>query len=186
MQTLIHKHLFTLSDYYRMADNGVFSEDAHTELIDGEVIDMAPIGSKHASVVSFLAQTFTLQLGNQAIVRVQDPIQLGDLSVPQPDLALVKPKADFYREQHPVAHDVLLLIEVADSTVDYDLKIKMPLYARYGIVECWVIDLQKNKLFRFTEPHEKGYRMQRNYQVDEIIAPEKFNQIQISLASLLV
>jgi len=186
MQTELHKHLFNVTDYYRMADTGIFPVGAHVELIEGEVIDMAPIGSRHASVVSALAQTLTLQLGNKAIVRIQDPIHLGSFSVPQPDIAIVKAKADYYREGHPVADDVLLLIEVADSTVDYDLKIKIPLYAKHGIAECWLVDLNKSILFKFVDSNKEGYRTQRIHQINDVIEPEQLSQVRIKLSQFLI
>lgn len=185
MQTEKQKHLFSISDFDRMAERGLFDEDAHIELIEGEFFDMAPIGSRHASIVSFLASALIKQLSDCAIVRIQDPVRLGDLSVPQPDLAVVKPKSDFYRTRHPEAHDILLLIEVADSSAGYDLKTKIPLYAKYEIPECWLIDIDKKTTTRFNEPHENAYKTQHIYHAEESVKSILFDNLSINLAGLL-
>ena len=185
MQSALQKHLFNINDYYRMADSGIFAEDAHLELINGEIIDMALTGSKHAGIVSFLARSLTLQLGEQAIVRVQDPIHLGDLSAPQPDLAIVKPRVDFYREQHPRADDVLLLIEVSDSSIQYDLKSKIPLYAKYGIAECWLVNLNDNSITQYNDPFEGNYKTKKIHHANDLIISAQLERIQVKLASML-
>lgn len=142
------RHRITAQDYHRMAEAGVLAPDARTELIEGEILDMAPIGSRHASVVDWLTRAFIAAVGERAIVRVQGPVRLGDLSEPEPDLALLKPRADYYRDALPGAADVLLLVEVADSTQRLDRRVKVPLYARHGVPEVWVIDLE-NALVHF-------------------------------------
>lgn len=136
------KHRITVHDYHRMGEAGVLAPDARTELIEGEILDMAPIGSRHASVVDRLTRMFVAAIGERAIVRIQGPLRLGDLSEPEPDLALLKPRADFYRDALPTAADVLLLVEVAETTQRLDRRVKVPLYARHGIPEVWVIDLE--------------------------------------------
>jgi len=145
---LLTRHRLTVADYYRMGEAGVLAPDARVELIEGEVIDMAPIGSKHRSAVKRLVALLTSALGSQVIVSVQDPLRLSDLSEPEPDLMLLKPRADFYADAHPTAADVLLLIEVADTSARYDREIKLPLYARHGIAEVWIVDLE-SRLVRF-------------------------------------
>ena len=142
------KHRITAEDYHRMGEAGVLAADARTELIEGEILDMAPIGSRHASVVNRLNRLFVSVVGERAIVQVQGPVRLGDLSEPEPDLALLKPRADYYRDALPGAADVLLLVEVADTTQRLDRRVKVPLYARHGIPEVWVIDLE-NALVHF-------------------------------------
>lgn len=185
MQTAIQKHLFSISDYDRMAERGLFNEDSRIELIEGEFFDMAPIGSRHASIVSFLASALIKQLSDRAIVRIQDPVRLGDFSVPQPDLVAVEPKTDFYRTRHPEANEILLLIEVSDSTANYDLNTKIPLYAKYAIPECWLIDIDKKTVTRFTEPLENSYKMQHIYHADESVQSIQFDCLSINLGSLL-
>jgi Uma2 family endonuclease len=154
------KHRISVAELTRMATAGVFHEDARIELIDGELYDMAPIGSSHAGTVDYLAQVLNTRLAGRAIVRVQNPIVLGDLSAPQPDLALLHPRADFYRSAHPTAADTHLVIEVAESSLDHDRNTKIPLYARHGIREAWLVDLEARRLLRFTEPGPTGYRRQ--------------------------
>ncbi|OGA04989.1 MAG: hypothetical protein A3H35_21270 [Betaproteobacteria bacterium RIFCSPLOWO2_02_FULL_62_17] len=142
------KHRITTQAYHRMGEAGVLAPDARTELIEGEILDMAPIGSRHASVVNRLNRLLVAAVGERAIVQVQGPVRLGDLSEPEPDVALLKPRADYYRDALPGAADVLLIVEVADSTERLDRRVKVPLYARHGVLEVWVIDLQ-NALVHF-------------------------------------
>lgn len=142
------RHRITTEDYHRMGEAEVLAVDARTELIDGEILDMAPIGSRHASVVDRLTTMIVRAVGESAILRVQGPLRLGDLSEPEPDLALLRPRADYYRDALPGAADVLLVIEVADTTQRLDRRVKVPLYARHGIAEVWVVDLE-NALVHF-------------------------------------
>ena len=123
------RHKLSVEDYHKLGDAGVLTEDSRVELVDGELIDMAPIGSLHASVVSTLSMFFARHVGDRAIVSTQNPVILPPDSEPQPDIALLKPSADRYRNALPTASDVLLIIEVADTTLDYDRTIKLPRYA---------------------------------------------------------
>lgn len=140
------RHRVTVSDYYKMAEAGIFGEDDHVELIDGEIVDMAPIGSRHGGTVKLLTQYFSAAAGKQAIVSVQDPLHLDDRSEPEPDLMLLKPRADFYAAAHPEATDVLLLIEVGETTARFDREVKLPLYARHGVAEVWLINLDTRQI----------------------------------------
>lgn len=142
------KHRITVHDYHRMGEAGVLAPDARTELIEGEILDMAPIGSRHASVVNRLTSLFVPAVGARAIVQVQGPVRLGDLSEPEPDIALLRPREDYYRDALPGAQDVLLLVEVADTTQRFDRRVKVPLYSHHGVPEVWVIDLE-NALVHF-------------------------------------
>jgi Uma2 family endonuclease len=154
---LLKRHRLTVADYYRMGEVGIFAPEARVELIEGEIIDMAPIGSKHASMVARVAQAAMSAAGSAAIVYPQNPLRLGDRSEPEPDLMLLKPRADFYADSHPTAADVLLLIEVADTSARYDREIKLPLYARHGVQEVWIVDLEA-RLVRFhREPTGDAY-----------------------------
>ena len=129
---IFQRHRLTVAEYHRMAETGIFSPDARVELIEGEVIDMPPIGSLHAGTVDYIANALRLAYGGQVIVRTQNPIRLSQHSEPQPDIALLRPRPDFYRNAHPTPVDVFLTIEVADTTLAYDTQIKLPLYARHG------------------------------------------------------
>ncbi len=151
------KHRITVEAYHRMGEAGVLAEDARTELIEGEILDRAPIGSRHASVVNRLTGLLVRSVGERAIVQVQGPLRLGDLSEPEPDLALLKPRADYYRDALPVAADVLLIIEVADTTQRLDRRVKVPLYARHGVTEVWVIDLENALVHFHRRPVEGMY-----------------------------
>ena len=142
------KHRISVGAYHRMGEAGILSPEARVELIEGELIDMAPIGKLHASVVDRLASRLFACVGTRAIVRVQGPLRLSENSEPQPDFSLLKPRSDFYRDAPPTAADVLLVIEVSDATQRYDRRIKVPLYARHGVPEVWVIDLE-NSLVHF-------------------------------------
>ena len=154
---LLTRHRLTVADYYRMAEAGVLAPDARVELIEGEIIDMAPIGTRHAAAVMRLNRLACAACGDGAIVSVQSPLRLGDLSEPEPDLMLLKPRADFYADAHPAAADVLLLIEVADTSARYDREIKLPLYARHGVSEVWIVDLEARLLRSYREPVGGAY-----------------------------
>src|SRR5438105_9315212 len=119
MSVQLQKHYFSVDDYYRMADAGVFPRGARIELIDGEVIEMCPIGNRHAGCVNRLGTLLNRKAADFAIVAVQNPVRLNDFSEPEPDIALLKPRADFYSNAHPTPADVLLIIEVAETSVDY-------------------------------------------------------------------
>jgi Uma2 family endonuclease len=156
-ETWPQRHRLSVDDYYRMAETGVLSPDDRTELIDGEIIDMPPIGSRHADVVTMLGQRLVYAVGDVAQVRVQAPVRLLPRSEPQPDIAVVTARQGGYRNAHPGAADVLVLIEVSDSTLRYDLEIKARLYAKHGIAEYWVVDLESNRVHRHRRPGSDGY-----------------------------
>jgi hypothetical protein len=141
MGVQLARRLFTVAEYHKMAEAGILSEDDRVELLEGEIVAMSPIGSRHAGTVKRLLDQFIpLQGARRVILSVQDPIRLGEYSEPQPDLALLRPRADFYASSHPGPEDVLLIIEVADQSAAVDREVKVPLYARWGIPEvCWWI-----------------------------------------------
>lgn len=134
-------HRFTVSDYHRMADAGILNEDSRVELIRGQIIDMAVIGSLHLAVVNRLTRLLPASIAGHGLLSVQNPVRLDDGSEPQPDVAVLKPRADDYEAATPGPADVLLLIEVSDSTLRYDREVKVLLYAESGISECWLVDL---------------------------------------------
>ena len=146
-----------------MAEVGILSRDDRVELIRGQILQMSPIGSKHAACVdkinAFLQQSIALDL---AIIRVQNPVQLGKYSEPEPDIAVLKPNPDFYANNHPQAKDILLIIEVADTSLDYDKEVKVPLYAKAGIPEYWILNLEKGEIEAYSKPVGDGYiKMER-------------------------
>jgi Uma2 family endonuclease len=156
-ETWPRRHRLTVEEYYQMAEVGLLAPDARVELIDGEIVDMAPIGSRHAAAVSLLAERLIRGVGEAAIVWIQSPVRLDARSEPQPDLALLHPRGDRYAGGHPGPADVLLLIEVSDATLRYDREIKTGLYARHGVPEVWVVDLPNGRLHVLREPREGGY-----------------------------
>lgn len=152
---LPRRHSITVTEYFRMGEAHVFAHDARLELMEGEIVEMAPIGSAHAAVVDTLAELLR-EVAPGAMVRVQNPLTLGERSAPQPDVVLLRPRADRYYNSHPVAADALLVVEVADTTLKYDLEVKRALYARAGVAELWVVDIDRRELNVFREP-QLGY-----------------------------
>lgn len=155
---VFRRHRLTIADFLRMGEVGILGEDAAVELIEGDLIDMAPIGSRHAATVGRLTHLLVQAAGDRAIVWVQNPISLDENTMPQPDVALLKSRSDSYSSAHPRAEDVLLIIEVAETTLAYDVKVKLPLYARAGIPEAWLIDLEQGRITRYSDPHKDAYR----------------------------
>jgi Uma2 family endonuclease len=151
------RHRLTVSDYYRMAEVGILARDARVELIDGEIIEMAPPGSLHAATVHRLTKNLVRAAGDDALVLVQNPVRLSQHSEPQPDLALLKSREDFYSQNHPGPADVLLVVEIADSSLRFDRDTKVSLYAAHGIPETWLVDLRGRRLVRHRAPRERSY-----------------------------
>ena len=151
-------HRFSVADYNRLGEVGLLTEDDRVELIEGEIIDMPPIGSRHAGTVDFLSDRLFAAVEGRAIVRVQNPIVLDDFSEPQPDITLLRPRDDFYTRCHPRPGDVLLVIEVAETTLRCDLDVKLALYARAGVPEVWIVDLEMGVLRLFRDPGGGDYR----------------------------
>ncbi len=171
------RHKLDLHEYHVMAEAGVFGRNERIELIDGDLIDMAPIGQSHAGVVGGLLEALFLACAGRAIVWSQNPIMLDRWSMPQPDLAILKRRADFYATgSRPEPADVLLLVEVSDSSLRFDRTVKLPLYARAGIAECWIVDLQRRAVDVHRSPAGEGYAEMTTYQAGDrvvlALAPE--------------
>lgn len=147
---------FTVSEYYRLARHGILTENDRVELFDGRIYETAPIGSGHAQCVRRLTELLVLRVTPAALVGIQNPVRLSDRSEPEPDMALLEPK-DVYADRHPGPDDVLLLIEVADSSLDFDRNVKPLLYARAGIPELWVIALREESVHVYRSPGANGY-----------------------------
>jgi Uma2 family endonuclease len=150
---------FTVEEYHRMAEAGILREDDRVELIGGEIVEMSPIGGRHAACVREINHLLGRQLGDELRVDVQSPVRLSEDEEPQPDLAVIRTRA--YAGSLPIPEDVLLLIEVADTSLAYDRNVKLPLYARFRIPEVWLVDLNGGIIERHTEPSEAGYRLLR-------------------------
>ena len=178
------KHPISAEEYLRMGEAGVFAPEARLELIEGEIVEMAPIGSPHLARVNILTRLFVERAGRRAIVSVQNPLVIGDRSVPQPDLALLEPREDEYVRALPTASEVLLVVEVADSTLPFDLRTKMPLYARCGVPEAWVVDVNERVISVFREPGAEGYRTSLTVAPGQKIACMALPDVFIELAEL--
>ena len=164
------RHRLTVSDFHRMGEAGIFATGDRVELIDGEVIDMSPIGALHAAIVALLTAFLCRSVGSGVIVWCQNPIRLDEASEPEPDIALLRPRADGYMSAHPGPENVLVVIEVADTSLAYDLGVKVPLYARHGIPEAWVIDAATRQTRVFREPSAEGYRRELLVGPEETLA----------------
>lgn len=173
---------FTVTDYARMREAGILTEDDRVELIDGEVYHMSPIGPLHVAIVNRLNSMCIQSLGTTAIVSVQNPIQLTDYTEPQPDIALLHPRIDFYADALPGPDDILLLIEVADSSLEYDRDIKLPRYAATGIAEVWIIDIESHQVTQYLQP----YQTVRVYGVDDTIQSSSLPILTMAVANILL
>jgi len=180
------KHKVSVSEWHKMGEYNIFPPDTRMELIKGEMIDMAPIGPSHASCVRHLIELFASRKGKAALLDVQNPIQLGNLSEPEPDLVLLRPVSHFYRERHPTAKDVFLLIEVSDTTIKHDREEKIPLYATDGIVESWLIDLNDFQVEVYLNPTANGYTNKRIFNTEQILIPSQLPHIEIPISHILL
>lgn len=185
MSVEYQRRCFNVDEYYRMLDVGVLTRDDRVELIDGEIIEMNPIGSRHAACVTRVGELLTGLFMKAVIVRIQNPVRLNEYSEPEPDIALLKRKADFYAEGHPSPSDVLLIIEVADSSLDYDKKIKLPLYARAGIPEVWIEDLVWDRIETYSQPANGTYQNIRIAERGDSISPEMLPSVVLSVEEIL-
>jgi Uma2 family endonuclease len=174
----------TVTEYHRMGEVGILGERDRVELIEGELVAMSPIGSYHQGTVNRLNHSLVQAIGERAIVSVQGTVRLDDLTEPDPDFALLMPRPDFYREAHPGPSDVLLLIEVADTSLNYDRAVKRALYARHGISELWIIDLSAGEVEVCRQPGADGYAAVTRVGRDEDLEPEMLSGVRIQAATL--
>ena len=176
---------FDVDAYYRMAEAGVLGGAHRVELIDGEIIDMAAIGSPHAAVANRLARHFTRALRDEtALVNVQSPLRLDMYNEPEPDLMILWPRADDYRASHPGSADVLLLAEVSETSLAYDRAVKLPVYARFGVPEVGIVDLVGGAVEVYREPKEGAY-VARERLTGGLLAPALVPGVTIAVAGLL-
>jgi Uma2 family endonuclease len=185
MSVQIARRQFTVEDFYRMAEAGIFAPDERVELIDGEIVEMAKIGSRHASTVLRLNITFNERLGRTAFVNVQSPLRLDQKSEPVPDVVVLKPRADFYAESHPEPEDTLLVVEVADTALRYDPRVKVPLYARAGIQEVWLVNLVKGVIEVYSRPDGKTYSEIRKAGRGETLTPLLVPSLTLKVEDIL-
>ena len=179
------RHRFTVAEYHQMAGAGIFGEDDRVELLEGEVVEMAPIGSRHAACVKRLNRLFQEQAAERVIVAVQDPVRLGQLSEPQPDLALLRPRHDYYASGHPGPEDVLLIVEVAETTAAWDRQHKVPLYASAGVAEVWLVDLGAGVVEACREPAGGAYAVVRRAGAGETLTPLALPTLTVAVDDIM-
>jgi Uma2 family endonuclease len=186
MAVTVRRRRFTLDEYHRMGEAGILGEDDRVELIEGEIIEMSPIGSRHAAIVARIHHLCSTRLGDRAVVWSQNPLLLvRHQSEPRPDLMLLAPRADFYAGGLPEPSDVRLLIEVADSSLLYDRRTKFPLYARAGIAEAWLVDVEAGRVEIHRGAIGAAYHDVRVAAPDETFAPAAFRELTVTLRDLL-
>jgi Uma2 family endonuclease len=181
----IPRRRFTTDEYHRMAEAGVLGPDDRVELLDGEIVEMSPIGIPHASSVDRLTAFFSRRLGRRAIMRVQGPIILDQFSEPQPDLSVLVPRADFYGHAQPRPRDVLLAIEVMNTSRAYDRTLKLPLYARAALREVWLVDLQAQVIERYARPVLGRYRTHETFGRGRALTSLAFPRVRFRVDEIL-
>ena len=182
----LKRRLFTVDEYHRMGEVGILGEDDRIELIEGEILEMSPIGSRHAGIVNRLTDVFTLRLRWRAIVAVQNPISLGSkYSEPQPDCTLLRPNADYYAGRLPEPPDILLVVEVMDTSVGYDRGLKLPLYARAGIPEVWLVDSNAERVNACHQPAPEGYHETLTFGRGDALSSAAFPGVVFTVADLI-
>jgi Uma2 family endonuclease len=168
--------------YQKMIETGVLTKSDRVELIEGEMFEVAPIGARHAAISRRLAAIFLRSVGDLAEVDIGGPVKLGDSSEPQPDVMLLRPHD--YKAQIPEAGDVILLIEIADSTLVSDRSTKLALYARHGIAEYWIVDVAGECVELYTDPQSDAYGEKRIARGAEGVAPRALPSVRISVRDI--
>lgn len=185
MSVQIERRHFNVTEFNRMAEAGIFTADDRVELIEGEIIEMSPIGSRHAACVGRLTELFGQRKFAESIVWVQNPVHMDDYSEPIPDVALLKRRDDFYAEGHPAPADVLLIVEVADTSLGYDRIVKLSLYARANIPEVWIINLPEEIIELYAQPMNSVYQMTKQAARDESFASQQNLQLTFDVNAIL-
>jgi Uma2 family endonuclease len=186
MSTTVPLYRFTVTDYSRMLESGILDEDDRVELIDGEVRCMSPIGSLHVFVVNRLNAILTQQLAERAVVSVQNPLILDDFTEPQPDIVVMRMRDDFYKHALAGPNDVLLIIEVADSSLEYDRDEKIPRYAQMQIPEVWLVDVEAEEVVRYSEPEGQSYRQSPVFETGQELASVAIESLRIPIDDIFL
>ncbi|MGH2712253.1 MAG: Uma2 family endonuclease [Actinomycetota bacterium] len=181
----VRPYRFTVEEYERLGEAGIIGEDERVELIDGQVVQMTPIGLPHTGTVKALINTFSSRLADRVVLSVQDPVVLDDYTEPQPDVVLLAPPLETYRKRQPRADDVLLLVEVADSSGIYDRGVKVPLYASAGIPEYWIVDVKAGVIEVHRSPQGDQYSSVEVVRPGGHVSPEAFPDIQLDVSAIL-
>lgn len=185
MPATVTTRRFSVEEYHRMAEAGVLQHGERVELIDGKIVQMAAIGSRHAECVDRLTRILVQGIEDRGTVRVQNPVRLSDHSEPEPDIALVRPRRGGYADRHPGPDDALLVIEVADATLALDREVKVPLYARAGIPECWIVDLEADGIDVHRTPQARVYAHAVRHHRGEVIRPGAFPELRLAVDEIL-
>lgn len=176
IQISVPTYEFSVEAYHRLVDVGILKEDDRVELIEGQIINRTPIRSPHAACVDRLGDILRALFIKKAIIRSQNPITLSGHSEPEPDLAVVKYKADYYETAHPTPKQVYIAIEISQSTEQYDRTIKIPLYAKYGVPEAWLVNLNQKEIEIYQEPSTAGYTSKKVYKLSAIITSDSLKK----------
>jgi Uma2 family endonuclease len=185
MAVQVSKRVFNVDEYYRMAEAGILSEDDRVELIEGEIIETSPIGRQHAASVKRITALFYQHVAQAAVISVQDPVRLSDYSEPQPDIALLRSREDFYSSGLPGPADTLLIVEVADTSLPYDRGVKLLLYARSGIPEVWLVDLSNETIEVYTQPANTGYQASHHARRGDSVVAQSIPGLTLSAEDIL-
>jgi len=183
--TKIAPKRFRVEDFRKMTEIGILPEESGWEIVDGFLIDKMTIGSKHSGTVNRLNRTLIVLLGKNVVVAVQNPVHIDEYNEPEPDIALLKPRDDFYTASHAAPQDVLLLIEVSDSTLEYDREVKKNLYAEAEIAEYWLVNLQDNTLEVYSQPKNGNYRLARILESGETIEATTVKNLKLHIDEIL-
>jgi Uma2 family endonuclease len=182
--TSIQRHRFSREDYYRMAEANILGTDVRVELLDGEIVQMSPIGPRHCGVVDQLAELLITNLSRRAAVRIQAPVAIDQTSEPEPDISVVERRDDYYKSNHPTPNDILLLVEVAETSVEKDRGQKLHLYAKAGIPEYWIIDIERRVLIVHRDPLDDEYGFVQQHDASSTVAPQAFPGLPLELGPL--
>lgn len=181
----ITRRKLDVAEYHRMAEAGILGPEDRVELIEGELVETAPIGAPHASTVNTLNELLVAAVGQRGIVSVQNPVRLDDHSEPEPDFAVLHRRDHRYRARPPGPDDVLLLVEVADSSLRYDRNAKLPLYAGHGIPEVWIVDVEHRLIEVHRDPTADGYATISRAGPGAVLEPALMQGVVVSVADVL-
>ena len=185
METEVTKKLFTVDEYYRMGEAGIFGEEARLELIEGEIIEMSPVGSRHVACVNRATALFAARLAGKVMVSVQNPVLLSRYTEPQSDIVLARPRDDYYASERISPENTFLVVEVSDTTLRYDRNRKMPLYAKSGVSELWIENLQNDVILVYRDPGPKTYSTSLTVHRGESISLAAFPDVVFKVDELL-
>lgn len=181
----LQRRRFTVAEYRQMAEAGIIDPAERVELLDGEIVQMSPIGRKHIVAVNRTTRACHEQIGRRAVISTQNPVETDELGEPQPDLTLLRPRADDYLSTGPIASEALLVVEVSDSSLSKDRQIKLRIYAKAGIPEVWIENLVDDVIEVYTDPESNGYRNVRVARRGETVRPTAFPDVELKVDDLL-